>query len=158
MAPHSRNHCIQQSTNILGNCCMPQHWKWGIIAAAIGHLGHDTLTDVVGWLWVVLYVGIHRLFLSGDRQYPSDEVMMSYNEHPCWHWSCRRGSLHTKLVVVLHHPGSNIIVNWYVVAAATKLVEEEQEETILTTGEFVHWLIMGVAVVLQPPWGPTPGF
>jgi hypothetical protein len=40
---------------------MRQHWEWGTIAAAIGHLGHDALTDVVGWLWVVLYVEIRRL-------------------------------------------------------------------------------------------------
>jgi hypothetical protein len=31
------------------------------MAAAISHLGHDASTDIVGWLWVVLYVGIRRL-------------------------------------------------------------------------------------------------
>jgi hypothetical protein len=31
------------------------------MAAAIGHLGHNASTDVVGWLWVVLYVGIHTV-------------------------------------------------------------------------------------------------
>ncbi len=31
------------------------------MAAAIGHLGHDASTDVVGWLWVVLYIGILRV-------------------------------------------------------------------------------------------------
>ncbi len=31
------------------------------MAAAIGHLGHDALTDVVGWLWVVPYVRVHRV-------------------------------------------------------------------------------------------------
>ncbi len=31
------------------------------MAAAIGHLGHDALTDVVGWLWVVSYVRIYRV-------------------------------------------------------------------------------------------------
>jgi hypothetical protein len=31
------------------------------MAAAIGHLGHNALMDDVGWLWVVLYVGIHRV-------------------------------------------------------------------------------------------------
>jgi hypothetical protein len=31
------------------------------MAAAICHLGHDALTDIVGWLWVVLYFGIRRV-------------------------------------------------------------------------------------------------
>jgi hypothetical protein len=62
MVPHSRRHRIQQSANILGNCCMHQCGEWGTIVAAIGHLGHDALMDVVGWLWVVLYVEI--LWLS----------------------------------------------------------------------------------------------
>jgi hypothetical protein len=31
------------------------------MVAAIGHLGHDALTDVVGWLWVVSYVRIRRV-------------------------------------------------------------------------------------------------
>jgi hypothetical protein len=31
------------------------------MAAAIGHLGHDVLTDIVGWLWVVSYVRIRRV-------------------------------------------------------------------------------------------------
>jgi hypothetical protein len=31
------------------------------MAAAIGHLGHDALTDIVGWLWVVSYVEIRRV-------------------------------------------------------------------------------------------------
>ncbi len=31
------------------------------MAAAIGHLGHDASTDVVGWLWVVSYVRIRRV-------------------------------------------------------------------------------------------------
>ncbi len=61
MVPHSRRHRMQQSANILGNCCMRQRREWGIIAATIGHLGHDASTYVVGWLWVVLYIGICRL-------------------------------------------------------------------------------------------------
>jgi hypothetical protein len=40
---------------------MRQHREWGTIEATIGHLGHNALTDVVGWLWVVLYIGIRRL-------------------------------------------------------------------------------------------------
>jgi hypothetical protein len=43
-------------------------------------------------------------------------------------------------------------------AAAAKSEEEEQEETIPTTGEFAHQSIMAVAIVLRPPWGPTPRF
>jgi hypothetical protein len=35
-------------------------WEWGTMAAAVSHLGHDAPMDVVGWLWVVIYVGIHR--------------------------------------------------------------------------------------------------
>jgi hypothetical protein len=68
IVPHSRRHRIQQSANILGDCCMHQHREWGIIAAVIGHLGHDASTDIVGWLWVVLYVGIRRLLYqaTGD--------------------------------------------------------------------------------------------
>ncbi len=61
MVPHSQCHRIQQSANILGNCCMHQHQEWGTIAAAIGYLGHGMSTDIVGWLWVVLYVWICRL-------------------------------------------------------------------------------------------------
>jgi hypothetical protein len=61
MVPQSRRHHIQQSTNILGDCCMHQHRERGTMAAAIGHLGHNPLTDIVGWLWVVSYVRIHRV-------------------------------------------------------------------------------------------------
>jgi hypothetical protein len=45
-----------------------------------------------------------------------------------------------------------------VAAVVAKSKEEDQEETFPTTGEFAHQSIMAVAVVLQPPWGPTPGF
>ncbi len=31
------------------------------MVAAIGHLGHDVSTDVVGWLWVVSYIKICRV-------------------------------------------------------------------------------------------------
>jgi hypothetical protein len=31
------------------------------MAAVIGHLGHDVLTDVVGCLWVVPYERLHRV-------------------------------------------------------------------------------------------------
>jgi hypothetical protein len=31
------------------------------MAAAVGHLGHDASTDVEGWVWVVIYVGISRV-------------------------------------------------------------------------------------------------
>ncbi len=44
------------------------------------------------------------------------------------------------------------------VAVAVKQEEEEQEVTIPITGKFVPCSIMVVAVVLWPPWGPTPGF
>ncbi len=61
MVPHSRCHCIRQSAIILGDCCMRQRREWGTIAAAIGHLGHDGLADIVDWLWVVIYVGMRKL-------------------------------------------------------------------------------------------------
>ncbi len=32
------------------------------MAAAVGNcLGHDVSTDIVGWLYVVIYIGIHRV-------------------------------------------------------------------------------------------------
>ncbi len=31
------------------------------MVAAIGHLGHNASTDVVGWLWVVFYIRIRRV-------------------------------------------------------------------------------------------------
>jgi hypothetical protein len=75
------------------------------MAAAIGNLGHDLLTDIVGWLWVVLYVGIHAV-LSRLLAIP---FQRGDDEHPHWQRSYRRGSLHTNLVVVSRCPGSNII-------------------------------------------------
>jgi hypothetical protein len=59
IVPHSLHRRIHQSANILGDCCLHWRWEWGIMAAAVGHLGQDALTDIVGtWLWVVSYVGI----------------------------------------------------------------------------------------------------
>jgi hypothetical protein len=31
------------------------------MAAALSHLGHDASTDIVGWLWAVICIGIHRV-------------------------------------------------------------------------------------------------
>jgi hypothetical protein len=31
------------------------------MAAAVGHLGHNASMDIVGWLWIVIYVGICRV-------------------------------------------------------------------------------------------------
>jgi hypothetical protein len=31
------------------------------MAAAVGQSGHDVSTDIVGWMWVVVYVGVCRL-------------------------------------------------------------------------------------------------
>jgi hypothetical protein len=61
MVPHTRRRRIQQSANILGDCCMRQRREWGTMGAAIGHLGHNASTDIVGWLWVVSYVRIRRV-------------------------------------------------------------------------------------------------
>jgi len=35
--------------------------EWCTMAADVNHLGHDTSTDVVGFSWVVHYIGIHRV-------------------------------------------------------------------------------------------------
>jgi hypothetical protein len=65
MVPDSRRHHIQQSANIIGDCCLcrRRRWRreWGTMVAAVGHLGHKAWTDFVGWLWVVTYVGIQRV-------------------------------------------------------------------------------------------------
>ena len=37
------------------------------MAAAIGHVGHDALTDVVGWLWVVSYIRIRRVLYQAIK-------------------------------------------------------------------------------------------
>ncbi len=60
MVPHSRRRHTRQSANILGDRCVRWRWEWGTMAAAVGQLGHDVSTDVVGLLWVVFYVGICR--------------------------------------------------------------------------------------------------
>ncbi len=73
MVSHSRRRCIRQSANILGNRCVRRRREWGTMAAAVGQLGHDVSTDVVGLLWVVSYIGIHRVTYYGLP----DKVMMS---------------------------------------------------------------------------------
>ncbi len=73
MVPHSRRRRIRQSANILGDRCVRQRWEWGTMAAAVGQLGHDLLTDVDGLLWVVSYVGIRRVTYHGSP----DKVTMS---------------------------------------------------------------------------------
>ncbi len=56
--PHSRHCCIRWSANMLGDHCVHWRWEWSTVTATVGHLGHDVLTDIVGLLWVVFYVGI----------------------------------------------------------------------------------------------------
>jgi hypothetical protein len=73
MVPHSRRRHIRQSANILGDRCVHWRWEWGTMVAAVGQLGHDVSTDVVGLLWVVSYVGIRRVTYHGLP----DKVMMS---------------------------------------------------------------------------------
>jgi hypothetical protein len=65
MVPHSWHCHIRQSANILGDCCVHRRREWGTMAAAVGQLGHDVSTDVVGLLWVVFYVGIRRVTYHG---------------------------------------------------------------------------------------------
>jgi hypothetical protein len=78
MVPHFRRCRIRQSANILGNCCLHQRLEWGTMAAAVGYLGHNASTDIVGWLWFVIYIGICQVLYQeiGDR-HPSDEVTTS---------------------------------------------------------------------------------
>jgi hypothetical protein len=80
------------------------------------------------------------------------------DEHPRRHQSCWLGSLCAKLVVRLRCPGREIVGEWCMAAVATKKEEEEQEVTIPTTGKSVPRSIMAVAIILWPPWVPTPGF
>ena len=53
IVPHSLRHHIQQSSSMLGDCCVRRRWEWGIVEAAVDHV-----MDVVGVLWVVPNVGI----------------------------------------------------------------------------------------------------
>ncbi len=61
MVPHSRHCHTQQSANILDDCCLQWHQGWGTMVATVGSLGYDVSTDVVGWLWVVIYIRIRRV-------------------------------------------------------------------------------------------------
>jgi len=47
MVPHSQRRRMQQSANMLVDCRMRPCREWGTMADAVGHLGHDVLTDVV---------------------------------------------------------------------------------------------------------------
>jgi hypothetical protein len=82
------------------------------MAAAISYLGHNASTDNVGWLWVVIYVGICRVLYQANgntlsmrwrwaslsaselsAQQPSCQighcVVLSGQQH---HWGMMRGS------------------------------------------------------------------
>ncbi len=61
MVPHSQRCHIWQLANKLGDRCVHRCWEWGTMAAAVGHLGHNVLMDIVELLWVVSYVGICRV-------------------------------------------------------------------------------------------------
>jgi hypothetical protein len=106
MMPHSLRRGVQQSANIPGDFCL--HWRqeWGTMAAAVGHLGLDELADVVGWLWVVIYLGIPRVH---TRQ-SAIPFQQGKNENPCWYQSHWCGSLPAKLVVVPRRTDSNNII------------------------------------------------
>ncbi len=65
MVPHSWRHRIRQSPNILGNCCLCWCQEWGTMAAAVGHLGHNASTDVVGLLQVVICMEIRSILYQG---------------------------------------------------------------------------------------------
>jgi hypothetical protein len=60
-APARTTTSLQQSANILGNNCLHWHWEWGTMVAAVGYLGYNASMDIVGWLWVVIHVGIRRV-------------------------------------------------------------------------------------------------
>jgi hypothetical protein len=46
MAPHSWRNRIQQSANMLGDCCMWRRWEWGTMAAAVDHLCRNVSTEL----------------------------------------------------------------------------------------------------------------
>ncbi len=58
MVPHSCCRRIQRSANILGNYFMCWCWEWRTMVAAISHLGYGAPMDSVGWLQVMIYVGM----------------------------------------------------------------------------------------------------
>ncbi len=105
MVPHSRRCRILQSASILGDHCVRRHLGWGTMVAAVGHLGHDVSTDVVGLLWVVSYIGICRIMYQAiGNAYPTRWWWASPR-----YWSHWLGSLYAKLVVMLRCPGKDIV-------------------------------------------------
>ncbi len=147
MVSHYWRRRIRQSANILGDRCVCRHWEWGIMAAAVGHLGHDVLTDVVVLLWVVSYVVICReMYQAIGDAYPTR-----------WWWASPPASEPSARQPLCqigryaassgkgHHGG---MMHG---GGGGKIGGRRAEETIPTTGEFAHWLITAVAIVLRPP-------
>ena len=75
------------------------------MAAIIGNSRHDVSADVVGLLWVVSNVGIHRVVY----QTIVDASPTREEEHPRRHRSCRLGSLYAEWVGVPRLPIRHIV-------------------------------------------------
>ncbi len=85
--PHSWRRRIQQSANILGDCCVRRCPEWGTMVAAVGHLGHNVSTDIVGLLWVMSYVEICRVVYQAiGNAYPTRRrwVSLLASEPSAW--------------------------------------------------------------------------
>ena len=94
MVPHSRCHSIRR--------CMRRRWEWGTMAAVVSNLRHNVSTDVVGLLWVVSYVGIHRVVYQtiGD----ASPMAPSASELSAWQPPCQMGRCAT-FADLVHHRG-----------------------------------------------------
>ena len=110
------------------------------MTADVDHLGHDALTDVVGLLWVVSYVEIHRVMYQtiGDafllRLGRASPLAL---EPSTQHRSCALSSGWG------HHEGDV----WH--SGGSKWEEEEREVMIPTKQKNAHQTMMAVAAVLH---------
>ncbi len=101
MVPHSWRRRIQQSTNILGDCCLRLRQEWGTMVAAVSHLGHDALTDIVGLLRVVITVGIRMVLYQAI----GDTLLTS------WQWASS-SALEPSTWQPLHQIGHCAMSSW----------------------------------------------
>ena len=120
------------------------------MVAVVSNLRHDVLTDIVGLLWVVSYVGIHRVVYQtiGDA---SPMASPSASELSAWQPPCQMGRCAT-FADLVHHRGmmhcGGGVKEWGIEAGGD----------YPTAYELAHRSMMVVAIVLRPPQGPTPGF
>ena len=73
------------------------------MVAVVSNLRHDVLTDIVGLLWVVSYVGIHRVVYQtiGDA---SPMASPSASELSAWQHPCQMGRC-AAFADLVHHGG-----------------------------------------------------